>query len=1237
MQITQLNNRFLLLFLFLGFQFSSSAQTETRLDELKVFSKKLAEKYKQEKVEIEKLAKKKGWPLKMKINDGGTAMLTGIYPNGLPEYTATDENIIAAATISTDQLWAGGSLGLNLDGSSANMKDKLAIWDGGRVRNSHIEFGNRIVFGDNASTFDDHATHVAGTMIAKGINSSAKGMAFNAQNLIAYDFNSDNSEMSNIAGSLLLSNHSYGSNAGWVQNSSSNNRWEFWGEFGANEDFKLGFYDNRARQWDSIAFLAPQYLIIKSAGNKRNTNGPAEGTNYWRFNATGAMAEAGQRPSGISSNNSYDILPTYSTAKNILTIGAVNPISSGYQRKEDVVMSSFTSWGPADDGRVKPDVVANGVNLTSTSSESDNSYNTKSGTSMSSPNASGSLFLLQEYFNKLTGTGFLRSASLKGLVIHTADEAGFFPGPDYQLGWGLINTKKAAEVITGRNSLHRIIENNLTQGNTFLLNTIASGTGPLVATICWTDPPGIVDNDNRLNNRMPKLINDLDIEITQGSNIILPWKLDGSDPTAPATRDNNILDNVEKIEINNPIPGEPYLVKVKHKGTLLNNAQAYSLILSGIGGSTYCISKPTDSTNARIDKFKFSSIDHTPAASCRMYSNFTHLIAAVYGGQTLPLNITLGTCNLNKDKIAKIFIDWNGNGNFTDANELVATSTIINGTGNQTFNITVPLTVKQGITSRIRIVCMETSDANQVSSCGIYTGAGETQDYLITFTKPPIDVKPMALSLPDNTTCATDSIYLSVQIKNLGIDPLLNIPVTLIIKNAATTVATYIDTIKQLLLADASQTIYLSNRFNALPGINYQFTVFTSLTSDLNKSNDTMQANRTFLPASPATLTNAKGHICSAFEANLSVTSSAGNVYWYDSPTSTTPIGTGNTLTTNIIPSNKTYYIGINDVQGKVGPPSKSTYPSGSFSNFLPVVNFETFSPMLIESARFFNGSSGKLTIKVSSVLTSVLVSSVTLDIIENQANDEGTVLPLNLKIPDAGSYTFTFTFENGATSYRHNGASNNVPYPFTLPGLMRISGNNQNPATSFYYYLYDLKVKSLDCPKPLPRLSFVATNATIPTITQNGNVVTSSVTTGILQWYLNGSAINGATNSSHTMNDPGVYTVSVTKDGCFTLSAEFNAIITSIPQLNPNEINLTVSNNPGNGAYNLMFNVKKREKIFIEISNINGQLISREEFTVPASGSVQRTINLKEKSSGVYLMKIYLDNKQYIHKLIKE
>ena len=479
------------------------------------------------------MAKSKGWALTITSRDGRKGILMGVDVFGFPKYYITNNNTIAAATTRANQLWPGGETGLNLSGSSSNMKNKLGIWDGGSVLGTHVELAGRVTQKDVPTSVSDHATHVSGTMIASGVNPIAKGMAFGAQGMIAYDFNNDISEMFGEAQNLVLSNHSYSVISGWNYNSTQS-RWEFYGRPGDTEDYKFGYYSTDAQSLDSMAYNAPYYLIVKSAGNSHSETGPAVGQPYYRLDASGNMVSAGNRPAGISSNDAYDVISWDIGAKNILSVGAVNGLPSGYNRPQDVVMSSFSSWGPTDDGRIKPDVVADGVNVTSSSSNSNTSYETLSGTSMSSPNATGSLFLLQEYYSKLKNGAFLRSATLKGLAIHTADEAGFSPGPDYQFGWGLLDVEKAAAVITAAvpsnnaaTSPHQLYENVLANGQTYTLTVVASGKGGLSATICWTDVKGNVDLVNVLNNRTKNLVNDLDIRITKGSGASLrtyyPW------------------------------------------------------------------------------------------------------------------------------------------------------------------------------------------------------------------------------------------------------------------------------------------------------------------------------------------------------------------------------------------------------------------------------------------------------------------------------------------------------------------------------------------------------------------------------------------------------------------------------------------------------------------------------------------------------------------------------------------
>ena len=114
-----------------------------------------------------------------------------------------------------------------------------------------------------------------------------------------------------------------------------------------------------------------------------------------------------------------------------------------------------------------------------------------------------------------------------------------------------------------------------------------------------------------------------------GTTTYQPYVLDRTNPGSAATTGDDSLNNVEKIVISYPIPGQSYTIKVTHKGTLQRGAQAYSLLLSGIGGGAYCTSGPTSSAGTRIDSVVFSNIQNANPAGCTTYTNFSNLSAQI--------------------------------------------------------------------------------------------------------------------------------------------------------------------------------------------------------------------------------------------------------------------------------------------------------------------------------------------------------------------------------------------------------------------------------------------------------------------------------------------------------------------------------------------------------------------------------------------------------------------------------
>lgn len=523
-------------------------------------------------------ARELGLSIRTESADGNVRELHS-FVNGQPQYLTTF-NVASAVTISSDDVWPGGSAGLNLTGRGV----RLGIWDAGAVRHTHQEFGGRTVQRDGATVMNSHATHVAGTMIARGAVAAARGMASGAL-LDCYDWTNDVTEMRDAArNGLRIANISYGFMTGWELNRLTN-IWSWYGDVSVSptEDYRFGFYSTNARDFDKVTFDYPHCLIVKSAGNDRNHAGPgpnewhyAWSNNAWTWNKTTRPADG--HPAG------FDTLGEGSTAKNILTVGAVEDIAGGYSAPAGVVLTAFSAFGPTDDGRIKPDIVANGHRLLSAIGNGDASYDSYSGTSMSTPSVSGSLALLAQ-MRSITSLPALSAASLKALVIHTADEAGTSPGPDYRFGWGLMNTRRAAEVIKEDAMIpSRITEMVIHNGQTITIPLTTTNSNAIKATICWTDAPGAVPTIS-VDPTQRNLVNDLDVRIVAPTSIgwpivYYPWVLDPASPANAATKGDNSRDNVEQVSAM-VSPVARYSLVITHKGSLSARSQPFSIVLTG--------------------------------------------------------------------------------------------------------------------------------------------------------------------------------------------------------------------------------------------------------------------------------------------------------------------------------------------------------------------------------------------------------------------------------------------------------------------------------------------------------------------------------------------------------------------------------------------------------------------------------------------------------------------------------
>lgn len=493
---------------------------------------------------------------------------------------------------------------------------RIGVWDEGRVLDSHQELYDRIIGRDNSPVFSRHATHVAGTIASAGLYcQTSLGVVKNAK-VDSYDWDNIGLEVCEAAKGidngppLYVSNHSHGVPVGWdhVSANECRWRWKWMGKPDAVEDERFGKYVDSSALFDAIVFANPSHSMFVAAGNDRD-DAPELG-NSWNGNycttdnvKTWKKGSNSHPKTDRARKDGYDTISGYALAKNVITIGAVNDIVKGTNQKRsaaDVVVTNFSSWGPADDGRIKPDVVANGFELESPSlfegsavdvlskGLKNNQYIVLSGTSMGTPVAAGIGGLLNELSGKNEERKrVLRADEMKAVLVHTALSGGPDVGtgcsncPSYSRGWGLIEAGAAGDLVAGKSGkLYFLRDINMPFTKTMKSN----GGMPIRATLVWLDPAGDA-NELEIDNNNPTLKHDLDLLLSSPNNTrhFFPWSLDRLNPKKDATNSSkNSVDNVERIDLSADLAPEGEWTISVNCANCKNKSVSFALAVSGL-------------------------------------------------------------------------------------------------------------------------------------------------------------------------------------------------------------------------------------------------------------------------------------------------------------------------------------------------------------------------------------------------------------------------------------------------------------------------------------------------------------------------------------------------------------------------------------------------------------------------------------------------------------------------------
>jgi hypothetical protein len=452
-------------------------------------------------------------PLVMVRSLAGDDAVQWIEPAGMPLEPVNDGS---RAFINVDVLQGAP---YNLDGTSID----ALVYDSGQV-GDHLDFGARLIHGD-ADTVSDHSTHVAGILGGDGSASAAhggtalqwRGMApnvdlisfgtegYTGSGVIFYedvpDIENDWAAGQNSYGADLV-NASLGSN---IYNNYYPTGCSVMGLYGASSVL----IDQIVRGGNSAVGIGDRYIAAWAVGNE-----------------TGWGTSCG----------TYGTIAPPASAKNPIHVGGANT--------DNGALYAHSSWGPTADGRVKPTVTAGACQVsgdfgvTSTDNSPVDGYTVKCGTSMATPAVSGGIALMLEQYRDEYGTsGNFWPSTAKAILIQTAVDYGN-AGPDYQWGYGNVDMQAAVDLITRRAFRQEAIA--VSEVDEFSFD-VAGTADDVVVSLAWDDHEATLNAD-------PTLVNDLDLElIAPDGSTWRPWILDPANPTDPAARGVNTVDNQEQV------------------------------------------------------------------------------------------------------------------------------------------------------------------------------------------------------------------------------------------------------------------------------------------------------------------------------------------------------------------------------------------------------------------------------------------------------------------------------------------------------------------------------------------------------------------------------------------------------------------------------------------------------------------------------------------------------------------
>ena len=259
--------------------------------------------------------------------------------------------------------------------------------------------------------------------------------------------------------------------------------------------------------------------------------------------------------------------------------------------------------------------------------------------------------------------------------------------------------------------------------------------------------------------------------------------------------------------------------------------------------------------------------------------------------------------------------------------------------------------------------------------------------------------------------------------------------------------------------------------------------------------------------------------------------SGTGSLSWYDDSVGTNLLDTGISFTTPTISTSTNFYVMdvISSPVQNVGPADNTIGNGGNHTSTAYYLIFDCFSPFTLISVKVYANGAGIRTIEYRNSAGTILQSaSVNLPDGESRVTLNFDILPgTNHQLATSGQ----------SNMFRNNGGVN---FPYTLPGIVSITGNNI-PDPDYYYYYYDWEIREPNCTSEPTLVTATIYDEPSPNINLDNAISCVGSCDGLLSATISGgtptytySWSNAQTTSTITGLCASFYDLTITDDnGC--------------------------------------------------------------------------------------------------------